>query len=56
MLLPYTMTKLHSDEPVALEILGKIYAVLECDYGDIMTCIPDQIKTDTFYKESEGTT
>jgi DNA-binding Xre family transcriptional regulator len=36
------MTKLRRDEPVTLAILGKICSVLECDYGDIMTYIPDR--------------
>ena len=39
---PNTMTKLRRDEPVTLAILGKICNVLECDYGDIMTYIPDE--------------
>ena len=39
---PNTMTKLRRDEPVTLAILGKICDVLECDYGDIMTYIPDE--------------
>lgn len=38
---PNTMTKLRRDEPVTLAILGKICNVLECDYGDVMTYIPD---------------
>ena len=38
---PNTMTKLRRDEPVTLAILGKICYVLECDYGDIMTYVPD---------------
>ena len=38
---PNTMTKLRRDEPVTLAILGKICNVLECDYGDIMTYVPD---------------
>ena len=40
-LAPNTMTKLRRDEPVTLAILGKICNVLECDYGDIMTYVPD---------------
>lgn len=39
---PNTMTKLRRDEPVTLAILGKICKVLECDYGDIMTYVPDR--------------
>ena len=38
---PNTMTKLRRDEPVTLAILSKICNVLECDYGDIMTYVPD---------------
>lgn len=38
---PNTMTKLRRDEPVTLAILGKICNVLECDYGDIMTYVPE---------------
>ena len=38
---PNTMTKLRRDEPVTLAVLGKICNVLECDYGDIMTYVPD---------------
>lgn len=41
---PNTMTKLRRDEPVTLAILGKICNVLECDYGDIMTYVPDAPK------------
>lgn len=41
---PNTMTKLRRDEPVTLAILGKICKVLECDYGDIMTYVPDDTK------------
>lgn len=39
---PNTMTKLRRDEPVTLAILGKICNILECDYGDIMTYVPDE--------------
>ena len=38
---PNTMTKLRRDEPVTLAILGRICMVLECDYGDIMTYVPE---------------
>ncbi len=41
---PNTMTKLRRDELVTLAILGKICKVLECDYGDIMTYVPDDTK------------
>lgn len=39
---PNTMTKLRRDEPVTLAILGKICGILQCDYGDIMSYIPDE--------------
>ena len=41
---PNTMTKLRRDEPVTLAVLGKICNVLECDYGDIMTYVPDAVQ------------
>ena len=41
---PNTMTKLRRDKPVTLAILGKICNVLECDYGDIMTYVPDAVQ------------
>ena len=41
---PNTMTKLRRDELVTLAILGKICKVLECDYGDIVTYVPDDTK------------
>ncbi len=41
---PNTMTKLRRDELVTLAILGKICKVLECDYGDIMTYVPDAVQ------------
>ena len=41
---PNTMTKLRRDELVTLAILRKICKVLECDYGDIMTYVPDDTK------------
>ena len=33
---PNTMTKLRKDEPVSLQVLDKICATLNVDYGDIM--------------------
>jgi DNA-binding Xre family transcriptional regulator len=33
---PNIMTKLRRDEPVELNILDKICAVLDCNYGDII--------------------
>ncbi|HBG43714.1 MAG TPA: transcriptional regulator [Firmicutes bacterium] len=39
---PNTMTKLRRDEAVNLAILGRICAVLDCDYGDIMQYIKEE--------------
>ena len=39
---PNTMTKLRRDEPVNLAILGRAWAVLGCDIGDVMEFIPDE--------------
>ena len=38
---PNTMTKLRRDENVNLAVLGRICDVLQCDYGDIMTYLPE---------------
>lgn len=38
---PNTMTKINKDEPVSLEVLGKICEVLDVDFGDIVEYIPD---------------
>ncbi len=42
---PNTLTKLRRDEAVNLAILGRICAVLDCDFGDIMEYTKDE-KTD----------
>lgn len=39
---PNTMTKLRRDESVNLAILGRICAILDCDYGDIMQYIKEE--------------
>lgn len=39
---PNTMTKLRRDEPVMLNVLDKICATLNCNYGDIMDFIPEE--------------
>ena len=38
---PNTMTKLRRDEAVNLNILGRICAVLDCDFGDIVEYIKE---------------
>ncbi len=39
---PNAMTKLRRDEPVMLPVLDKIYAVLKCNYGEIMDYVPER--------------
>lgn len=39
---PNTMTKMNKEEEVAISVLNKICKLLECDYGDIITHIPDK--------------
>lgn len=41
---PNTMTKLRRDEAVNLAILGRICEVLDCDFGDIMEYIKEEVK------------
>lgn len=40
-LAPNTMTKLRRDEPVAMEVLEKICATLDTDFGDIMEYVKE---------------
>ena len=39
-----TLAKLGKDENVSTEILSKICAGLNCDVGDIMEMVPDDLK------------
>lgn len=41
---PNTMTKLRRDEAVNLAILGRICNVLNCDFGDIMEYVKEEVK------------
>ncbi|MDD4494112.1 MAG: helix-turn-helix transcriptional regulator [Eubacteriales bacterium] len=41
---PNTMTKLRRDEAVNLAILGRICNVLDCDFGDIMEYVKEEVK------------
>lgn len=43
---PNTMTKLRRNEPVMLNVLDKICASLDCNYGDIMDYVPDNGEND----------
>lgn len=40
---PNTMTKIRRGEPVMLSVLDKICLTLDCNYGDIIDYIPDNI-------------
>lgn len=37
---PNTMTKMRKDEMVSMEVLARICEKLDCDFGDIITYIP----------------
>ena len=37
-----TLSKLSKNEPVALTVLERICAVLDCQFGDIVAYIPDK--------------
>lgn len=39
-----TLAKLGKDENVSTEILSKICVALNCDVGDIMEMVPDDLK------------
>lgn len=36
------MSKLSKDENVSMDVLEKIYSVLNCDVGDIMEFVPNK--------------
>ena len=36
-----TLTRMIKDEPVTLELLSRICNKLDCDFGDIVTYVPD---------------
>lgn len=39
---PTSISKLGGDRYVSMEVLVKVCAALEVDFGDIMECIPDE--------------
>lgn len=43
---PNTMTKLRRDDPVNLAVLGRICAVLNCDFGELIQYVPEDEKDD----------
>lgn len=38
---PNTLTRMRKDQDVTLQVLGKICAILDCVFGDIMEYIPE---------------
>ncbi len=36
-----TLAKLSKDQPVSMEVMGRICNALSCDIGDVMEVIPD---------------
>ena len=41
---PNTLAKMGRDENVSMEVLLRICEVLQCDIGDIMEAMPDEVK------------
>ena len=39
---PNTITKMNKDDEVTLAVLGKICKALNCDYGYIVSFVPDE--------------
>lgn len=37
-----TLAKLSKDQPVSMDVMGRICAVFSCDIGDVMEMIPDE--------------
>lgn len=42
-----TLTKMRNNQNVSLEVLDRICEELNCDIGDIVTCVPPQAELDT---------
>lgn len=38
-----TLAKLSKDQPVSMEVMGRICKALACDIGDVMEMTPDQV-------------
>lgn len=39
---PNTLTKMNKDEEVALTVLGKICNELDCDFGEVVSYLPNE--------------
>ncbi|KJS02129.1 MAG: hypothetical protein VR68_03655 [Peptococcaceae bacterium BRH_c4a] len=37
-----TLAKLSKDQPVSMEVMGRICNTLSCDIGDVMEIVPNQ--------------
>ncbi|NLI13791.1 helix-turn-helix domain-containing protein [Pelotomaculum propionicicum] len=37
-----TLAKLSKDQPVSMEVMGRICNALSCDIGDVMEIVPNQ--------------
>ena len=37
-----TLAKLSKDQPVSMEVIGRICKALSCDLGDVMEILPDK--------------
>lgn len=37
-----TLAKLSKDQPVSMEVMGRICSALSCDIGDVMEIVPNQ--------------
>lgn len=42
-----TLTKMRNNQIVSLKVLARICEELNCDIGDIVTCVPPQAELDT---------
>ena len=38
-----TLAKLSKDQPVSMEVMGRLCMSLSCDIGDVMEIIPDKV-------------
>jgi DNA-binding Xre family transcriptional regulator len=41
-----TLAKLSKNQPVSMDVIGRICKALSCDIGDVMEMLPDEEKTD----------
>lgn len=41
-----TLAKLSKDQPVSMEVMGRICNSLACDIGDVMEILPDEENSD----------